>query len=208
LGSNQEYKRSSALGVITVHQVQSFVAVMCKLGLLALLGLAFIFLIGPVIALVSVVFSLVVVLLPFALLGLVVWVLFQSLVRGKPVTWEEVRHMGENAGRPVVYVAQKVPQVLRGPFHAASAIAARITRGGQWFWSKFWSTARVVGEVSLVTAAGILVGLLVGLIVGIQNHDVHSAVVSNGITGGALAAVVGIAMTVLERKAALKGKHA
>lgn len=183
---------------------QNTALVVWKTAFLALLGLGVVLLVGPVVAVVSVALSLVVVLLPFVLIGFMVWALFQAAVLGKPVSWEELRGQGGQVFTPLRNLGGILFQWLRYPWRGLAHLGAAITQSGGRVLRVLGSSARVAAEVSLITAGGVLVGALMGFLTASPTSGVEVAVPTNALIGGVLAAVVGIGMAVHERRAAVR----
>src|SRR5438105_7257541 len=85
-----------------MHRLAVLSHVMIKLSYFALLGFLAILLVGPVLgviaAIISVAFSVIAAVLPFALLGLLLWIVV-SFTSGHRTTWGEIRHAGESTYR-------------------------------------------------------------------------------------------------------------
>ncbi len=173
-----------------------------KVVLLALLGLAAVVLIGPVIAVLSVAFSLVLIVAPFALIGFIVWLMIQVAVGRHRLAWDSVRHVGRAVAETVQHLSHRAVQVLQAPGRLARAIGSRATllAGGLWRLARV--STRVAGEVLLITVVGLLVGGGVDLLFGPPRHDPGLLIPWNAILGGALGCLAGIAMAVLERRRA------
>lgn len=102
--------------------VDSLGRVMRTLFFLAVLGFMTVILIGPVVALVSVLLSLMISLvatiLPFVLVGLVIWVPYQLITRDPRTSWASIRGATGVA-------ADKVTQLLKAGFRAIAWTAGR-----------------------------------------------------------------------------------
>lgn len=173
-----------------------------KVVFLALLGLAAVVLVGPVIAVLSVAFSLVLVVAPFALIGFVVWLMIQVAVGRHRLAWNNVRQVGQTVADTVRHFSHRAAQVLQAPGRLARAIAGRAAYLAGGLWRLARTGTRVVGEVLLITVVGLLVGGGVDLLFGPPRHDPGLLIPWNAILGGALGCLTGIAMTVLERRRA------
>jgi hypothetical protein len=174
-----------------------------KVILLALLGFGVIMLGGPLLALISVVLSLGLVILCFALVGFVVWSLIQLIFFGNRVAWEAIPEAGRRLGQAWLSGARKCGQVLAVPLRLVSRAVGGILAGAGFAWRKSWAVAGPVAEIALVTLTGVLVGALVGAMTGAPNNH-RVTVPTNALLGGAIAAVAGITMTVRERRALVR----
>src|SRR5438128_2435762 len=127
---------------------QTATGVVRKVLFLALLGFLALILAGPVLAIlslcVSLIVSVVVVVLPFALLGLLFWLPFQALILGRKIQWQSIGHAGQ-----VFFggVFGSLRRVFGGGFRLVRAL------GG-----KAWAVAAFVSRIILDTVGGALVG--------------------------------------------------
>jgi hypothetical protein len=184
-----------------VSNLPSTLELLRRVFLLALLGLVAVVLVGPVIALVSVALSLVLVVLPFAVIGFVVWTLVQIAVGGKHLAWHNLREQGRALQETVRQIVRLSAQVLHAPLRLVKAIGLRAgdVAGGVWQLAK--SGTRLVGEILVITATGFLVGGGVDLVFGPAKQDPGLPVPLNALLGGALGCLAGVAMIVLEKRA-------
>ena len=173
-----------------------------KVFLLALLGLAAVLLVGPVIAILSVAFSLVLVVAPFAFIGFIVWLMIQVAVGRYRLAWDSVRQVGRNVADTVQHAGHRAAQILQAPSRLAREIGLRAANLAGGLWRLARTGTRVVGEVLLITVVGLLVGGGVDLLFGPSRHDPGLLIPWNALLGGALGCLAGIAMAVLERRRA------
>jgi hypothetical protein len=166
---------------------------------LALLGLAVVFLSGPVIALASIVLSVVltlgVLVLVFALIGLLVWAPAYFLYAGREAAGERIGAMGRSLGQTVRRLLHVGTQAVVLPVR----FAARLFRGGLY-------TAKVagqfVGEVALVGLTGAAIGAALGLTLSAASNQSPAELVPiNAAVGGGIASVVGVALPFFPRRA-------
>lgn len=167
-----------------MNPVQAALDVFRKLLFLAVLGLATVLLIGPVLALVaalfSVVFALVSALVPFALVGFLVWAVLQVLTTRPSVSWHRVRHgaarlyqtgflgpiraavrtstglahAGSAAGETAARVASLLGRILAVPLAIALAVAVGLLRGGRRLLIELGGVVYVSGAASVHGACG------------------------------------------------------
>src|SRR5205823_578365 len=86
-------------GVFAVHNLPPAVAALRQIALLALLGFAIVTLSGPLVAVASVVLSLALGILSFALVGFLILAIVRALYRGQRAAWEGVCQVCQNLGR-------------------------------------------------------------------------------------------------------------
>jgi hypothetical protein len=194
--------------------------IMSKLFYLALLGFVAIILVGPVLgiiaAIISVAFSVIATILPFALLGLLIWVIISFFTNGHRKTWHEIRHASESTyrstlKRPMVHCAR----ACRGTWHAGHAVWSRFRPGERCRKAQHVcaetaaacaetaaatvstvrrGTHRAV-EVAIEVLSGALIGTLVGLFWTWQTRQPATA----GLIGAGIGAAVGIFVAVSRR---------
>jgi hypothetical protein len=168
----------------------SAASIVRKLALFALIGFGVVMLAGPILAVLSVV-------VPFALVGFLVWGLFALVFQGKRLDWREV-------GAQVRQVGGAGLRLAAAPLRAFSGVLGGVLLVTWFLWRKFWGTVWFVVEIALLAVTGVGVGALVGFLNRAQHPNLEVAVVGNAIIGGALAAVAGIVMTVLEKRGSVR----
>jgi len=166
---------------------------------LALLGLGVVLLSGPVIALASIILSVVLTLgllvLVFALIGFLVWAPAYFLYAGRAAAGERIGAMGRSVGLTVRQLARVGKQAVVLPVR----FAGRLFRGGLY-------TAKVsgqfVGEVALVGLTGAAIGAALGLTLSATGNQSPAELVPiNAAVGGGIATVVGVALAFFPRRA-------
>jgi hypothetical protein len=132
-----------------------------KFAFFALVGLAVIFLTGPVIAVVSVVLSFVVVavslLLPAAVLGFLIWVPVRSMFAGSGAAWRDVRRTGRVVGQAVAV-----------PLRSSARLCQRTIQLGQRARQPVAGTASLLLGIVIETISGALVGALLVAVSGLS----------------------------------------
>src|SRR6266436_4674961 len=88
---------SSNPGVVIMENLESTWVVFRKIGWLALLGFGVIVLSGPILAVLSVLLSVGAVVLCFALVGFMVWSIFQFAIHGQEAASQSIQAMSQNA---------------------------------------------------------------------------------------------------------------
>jgi hypothetical protein len=164
---------------------------------LAVLGLAVIFLSGPVIALASIVLSVVLtlgaLLLVFAAIGFVVWAPAYFLYAGREAAGERIGAMGRSIGATMRHLVHIGKQAVVLP----ARFTARLFRGGV-YTAKV--TGQFVGEVVLVGLTGTAIGAALGLTMAAMNNQNPADVIPlNAAVGGGIASVVGVALALMPK---------
>jgi hypothetical protein len=194
--------------------------IMSKLLYLALLGFLAVLLVGPIVgiiaAIISVTFSIVATILPFAFLGLLVWIVISLFTNGHRKTWHEIRHAGGSTYR----------STLERPMSHCARACRGTWRAGHAVWSKFRpaeryrkaqdvcaETAVACAETAAATAcavrrgthravevvievfSGALIGTLVGLAWSWQTRQPPTA----GLIGAGVGAAAGILVAISRR---------
>ncbi len=152
---------------------------------LTLLGAAVVFLAGPLIGAIATIFALVLagvaVVLPFAFIGLLVWLPFRLLSQGHRAAWEDARR----TGRAFWWAVGAAP--VRGCVRTCSG-AGRLR---QRLKERVRGMGRPRGGRILETLCGAPVGALIGAAVGIQGPAPAVAVLVGALVGAVLGYCVG-----------------
>ena len=165
---------------------------------LAVLGLAVVVLAGPVIALGSVVLSVVLtlgsLLLVFAVIGFVVWAPVYFLYAGREEAGERIGAMRRSVGGAIQHLVRIGTQAVVLPVR----FVGRLFRGGLY-------TAKVmgqfVGEVVLVGLTGTAIGAALGLtLAAVNNQNPGDVIPINAAVGGGIASVVGVALALMPKR--------
>lgn len=163
--------------------------------LLALMGFALIFLSGPVLALFSVLFTIFVVvfslLLPFLVIGLLVWLPIRFLFRGRQEAVRGFYRAGQGWCRASVVPLQSGVHVCRRAYEA-----------GRSAGRKGHDLGRLLGGVIVEAVCGALVGVLMGAIASTQYRPAETPLALGALIGGSLGMVVGVSR--LMRKSAVE----
>jgi hypothetical protein len=153
---------------------------------LAAWGIAGLFLIGPVVAVLAITLSLVLTILailaPFVLLGLLFWLPYR-LFFARDLRWQQVRQAGTTAWQsgvvpPARWCAGKVrgaagwPGAVCSWFAAVGRIALETICGALIGTGMGWLLASSLSRSERASYAmvGCLAGALLGLLVGLANH--------------------------------------
>jgi hypothetical protein len=149
-----------------------------KLFMLALFGFLAVILAGPVIGLVSVVLSVLLLMLPFAFIGLLLWLPFQALIMGRRIDWGR---FGAN-----------VRAVAGGLAWAGGGVLRLAGRALGWVGRTVWALVRFVFTVVLDVAAGALAGGVLGIIGGRMHGDADGRVPVAMLIGAGVGLVVSL----------------
>jgi hypothetical protein len=149
-----------------------------KMCLLAMVGFAVIFLSGPVIGLLSVIFSLVVsvfaILLPFALVGFLIWLPIRALTSGKHLAWREATTTTRSV----------CGGVFRRSYSACRYVTSGSAGGIRNLWHRIHFYPRAFGGLLLEVVSGAAVGAVLGGALGMR-HDTYEASIPLGVLAGA-----------------------
>lgn len=174
---------------------------------LALLGLGVVFLSGPIIALASIVLSVVltvgILVFVFAAIGFLVWAPAYFFYAGREAAGERIGALRRSLGGIVGQLTRIGVRAVVLPIR----FAARLFRGGL-YTAKV--TGQFVGEVALVGLTGAAIGAALGLTLSAMNSQNPMDVVPlNAAVGGGIASVVGVVLALLPtRSAARRGMAA
>jgi hypothetical protein len=162
---------------------QTAADVLRKVLFLALFGFLAVMLAGPVLALVSIfislILSVVAVVLPFALIGLLLWLPFQALVLGRKIDWHKIGRAGGVFFRGAFGA---LGGVVRGGFRILGAVG-----------SKLKAVALFVSRIVLDLVGGALAGGVLGVIGGKIHGDVEGRVPIAMLIGAGVGLVVALA---------------
>ena len=145
-----------------------------KVGLLTLLGFLIVFLIGPVLTLLGVI-------LPFALVGFLVWLPFRLFVQKREVNWSGLpRRTGQ-----VIRTVLTIPLRLGG--FAVSAIVGLLRLVG--------SVLGYALRITIPALAGALLFALLGAIGGVTHQDAEFRIPAAALIGAGIGALYGAVRT-------------
>jgi hypothetical protein len=190
--------------VFAVHNLPPAVGFVRQVALLALLGFAVVTLSGPLVAVASVVLSLAVGILAFALVGFLIVAVFRALYRGQRAAWEGLCQAGQSLGRIGQRFLRTSFRLVTFPFRVAAYVVAGILYVAWLVLRKVWIAVRFLGEISLMTLTGVLVGVVMAITTGAPNRDLDTLIVMDALAGGLIAAVAGCALIWREKRAAAR----
>jgi hypothetical protein len=161
-----------------------------KIFSFALLGFLAILLVGPVIAVLSVFLSIVLamlsfaiaalgILLPFAVLGFLVWAPLHALFSGRPVQWRTLGRMCKGILDIVLSIPRRAWSMMTGSGKAAQ--------------EKITGLSSHIGVVLFETFCGALVGFMLGVMAGNMSAapDIGEVIGIGVLIGAILGALVG-----------------
>jgi hypothetical protein len=176
-----------------------------KLFYFALIGFIVLLLAGPVIALLSVALSMALailsfaiavlaILLPFAVLGFLIWAPLQAAFSDKPVEWRKLGRMCKGI----------LDLVLSMPRRAWSIM----TYSSRTAHDKLSGLSGNVGIVLFETFCGAVVGFMLGVMVGKMSAPPHDEMIGPGaLIGAVLGALVGVSR-ISTRRSEIKSQTA
>ncbi len=183
-----------------MENVESTWVAFRKIGWLALLGFGVVVLSGPILAVLSVLLSVGAVVLCFALLGFMVWSIFQFAIHGHEAASQSIQAMSRNATHAIGRFGQTCARIVAFPFKA-------IVWAGDGFLAAVWFLAvrfgrmvRFLSKTSVLTTTGVLVGVAAGVLAGTAQQNWEVTVPINAVIGGVIGTLVGGALILLERK--------
>lgn len=174
-----------------------------KMVLFTALGFMTLVLLGPVVAVLSVVASFALTLLPFVLVGFLVWTAFQLALHGRDETALRLQQLGDGLVHAFPRMGERLAAVLRFPFRVVGRIVSTLGYVVQAVAHKAWAFARWLGPITGMALTGMAVGAGIGAAIGAQAHDPGPAVAINAALGGVIAAATGIILSIAERKQAV-----
>ncbi|HEV3082781.1 MAG TPA: hypothetical protein VGY66_23555 [Gemmataceae bacterium] len=155
--------------------------VLRKIAFFALVGFAVIFLTGPVVAMLSFIISaglfVLFFLLPFALLGLMVWLPIRLIFGKGRNARRDLWRTGRFVGRAAVVM----------PARACGHVYTRTLGLGE----RLHQLTCFIGTIFVETISGALVGALLGAIAGFQTQAWHIAIPAGAVIGTGLGVIVG-----------------
>lgn len=164
-----------------MERLQSTAEIVRKVALLTIVGFLVVFLIGPVLTLLGLI-------LPFALVGFVVWLPFRLLVQKKEVNWSG---LPEKAGRTV-------RAVLGFPVWLVRTVLAIPIRLGSYVVAAVIGLLRLAGgllglalRILIPAVAGALIFALLGAIGGATHQDAEFRVPAAALMGAGIGALYG-----------------
>jgi hypothetical protein len=170
--------------------------------LLALLGLGVVFLSGPIIAIASVVLSLVLafglIVLAFAALGFLVWAPAYFFYAGREAAGQKIGAMGRTVGGTLRHLVLIGARAVTLPIRFAS----RLFHGGLYVTR---AAGLFIGEVLIVALSGAAIGAALGLTVSATgNQDPAHVIPLNAAVGGGIAAAVGVVLALVSRRSSAR----
>ncbi len=191
-----------------MENVESTWVAFRKIGWLALLGFGVVVLSGPILAVLSVLLSVGAVVLCFALLGFMVWSIFQFAIHGHEAASQSIQAMSRNATHAIGRFGQTCARIVAFPFRAV-VWAGDGLLAAVWFLAvrfgrmvRFLSKTSVwfLSKTSVLTTTGVLVGVAAGVLAGTAQQNWEVTVPINAVIGGIVGTLVGGALILRERK--------
>jgi len=171
-----------------------------KIGWLALLGFGVIVLSGPILAVLSVLLSVGAVVLCFAIVGFMVWSIFQFAIHGHEAASKSIQAMSHNATIAIGKFGQTCARILAFPFKVIVRVGDGLLAAVWFLTLRFWLMVRFLSKTSVLTVTGVLVGLAAGVLAGTAHQNMDVTVPLNAVIGGVVGTLVGAALILMEKK--------
>ena len=164
-----------------MERLQSTAEIVRKVALLTVIGFLVVFLVGPVLTLLGVI-------LPFALVGLLVWLPFRLFVQRKEINWSSLPKKAGQTVRAVLGIpVWLVRTVLAIPLRLGAFIVAAIA-------GLFRLVGRLLGlglRILIPALAGAFIFALLGAIGGVTHQDAEFRVPAAAFIGAGIGALYG-----------------
>jgi hypothetical protein len=183
-----------------MENLESTWVVFRKIGWLALLGLGVIILSGPILAVLSVLLSVGAVVFCFALIGFIVWSIFQFAIHGQEAASERIQAMSRHATQALGRFAHACARIIAFPFKVIVRVGDALLAALWFMILRFFLAVRFLGKTSVLTVTGVLVGAVIGVWFGMANQNLDVTVPVNAAIGGVVGTLVGAALILTEKK--------
>jgi hypothetical protein len=183
-----------------MENLESTWVVFRKIGWLALLGFGVIILSGPILAVLSVLLSVGAVIFCFALVGFIVWSIFQFAIHGQEAASERIQAMSRHATQAMGQFAQTCARIIAFPFKAVVRVGDALLAVVWFMLLRSFLAAKFLGKTSVLALTGVLVGAAIGVWFGVANQNMDVAVPLNAVIGGGVGTLVGAALILMEKK--------
>src|SRR5207248_7552543 len=177
-------RNSSNSWVVIMENLESTWVVFRKIGWLALLGFGVIVLSGPILAVLSVHLSVGAVIFCFALLGFIVWSVFQFAIHVQEAASERIQAMSRHATQALGRFAQTCARIIAFPFKIVVRVGDALLAAVWFVMLRFFLAIRFMGKTSVLTVTGLLVGAVIGVWFGMANQNLDVTVPVNAAIGG------------------------
>lgn len=187
-----------------MHPVSVPLSIIRQIGVLALLGLGIVTLSGPLLALASVLFTLTLTVLTFALIGLIVLTVLRALFIGPRRAWDKLVQASGALSGILGRLPNRLGRLLRVPVRWSASFLKGSASLAKLLLATSWAGAKVLSELSLLTLIGVAVGAVVGVVAGMHRPDGEATLMVDVVLGGALTLLAGSAFMIKERRAAAR----
>jgi hypothetical protein len=174
---------------VIMEKMQGTAHLLRKIALLTLLGFLVIFLAGPI-------FAVIFTILPFALIGFLVWAPFQMFVFRKEIHWPAFDRAGERVRRAVLAVPRGLAaagkQVVRTVFAVPLWIGRQIFRGVWFVLRTVFAVIGFILRLLMPTLAGAVLGAMLGVMGGLLHDTMDVEMGFRVVEGAFIGATVGL----------------
>lgn len=165
-----------------MESLHSTADIIRKVALFSLVGFLAIFLIGPVLTLLGV-------LLPFAVVGFLVWLPFRLVVQRKQINWSGLPEKAGQIVRTVITLPFRIgAKVLSIPVRIIAYLAAAVIGLLRLAGGLIGVALRIV----LPTVAGAILFAILGAIGGMNHQDVEFRLPAAALIGATIGALYGL----------------
>src|SRR5713101_5481319 len=153
-----------------MKNIEGAAEVLRKVFIFTLVGFLVVVLAGPLLTVLGV-------LLPFALVGFLVWLPFQGFRLWRQGGWPSIRHAFGRAVRTV--------------FAIPVWLISRVAGGALWLVRGVFGLIGFVLGIAFPTVAGAFLGAVLGLIGGVEHHDAEVRIPAGAAIGGGIGFLAG-----------------
>ena len=168
-----------------MESLHSTADVLRKVALLTLVGFLVVLLIGPVLTLLGVI-------LPFALVGLLVWLPFRVFVQGKEINWSGLPEAAGRAVRTILNTPVRIGALLLAiPFRVARLLLSAVVGLLRLLFGVIGFGLRII----FPAVAGAVIFAVLGAIGGVNHQDAEFRIPAAALIGAGIGVLYGVFKT-------------